>query len=343
MDLVLPMPGAGIDRRRVVRLVLGGATGVALADAGISVKQVHPWIGPAMTLDSVQRTITALAVGYYSLDPRKTGLALQAAEGSLHGVFAERADATQRREAKATYARLLTMSATVATATGDQHDAIRTGDLAASLAYEVGDRQTVGHARSVVAAALGNVGKNRAALSMAQQARSHAGASPAAVMALLEEACAAAAMGRTHTVIDTVAMAEEEHARLPVDAWGSPGYPLGTYHPANAKAFAGWALAKVGMYSEATPRLDEAAELLAGTRSGLLAFVWLTQASAILGIGDVDGAHDFAAVAVAQAETRPSWSVTATVARLDRQAGGAFADLVEQTSRWGSPPPPGRG
>jgi hypothetical protein len=160
-------------------------------------------------------------------------------------------------------------------------------------------------------------------------------------MALLEAACAAAAMGHVHVVIDTVAMAEAEHARLPADAWGTAGYPLGTYHPANVEAFAGWALAKAGMYSEATPRLDEAAELLSGSSSGsgLLAFVWLTQAGAILGAGDVDEAHDVAAVAVAHAVTRPSWSVAAAVAKLDRQSGGAFTDLVEQTSQWTTSPP----
>jgi hypothetical protein len=341
MDVVLPACSTGVDRRTVVRLVLGGATGAALAEAGAPVNPVRPWNGPAMTIDSVQRTVTALAAGYYSLDPRKTGLALRAAEHSLHGVFAEKVDAAQLREAKATYARLLTMSATVATATGDQQQAIHTGDLAASLASEVGDMQTAGHAWSVVAAALGNAGKNRAALSVAQRARSYAGTSPAAVMALLEEACAAAAMGHVHVVTDSVAMAEAEHARLPADAWGTAGYPLGTYHPANVEAFAGWALAKAGMYSEATPRLDEAAELLSGSSSGsgLLAFVWLTQAGAILGTGDVDEAHDVAAVAVTHAVTRPSWSVAAAVAKLDKQSGGAFTDLVEQTSQWTTSPP----
>jgi hypothetical protein len=344
MDAVLPRLSAGIDRRKIVRTVLAGVTSAALADAVFPMTLERPWDSPKLITRAVEHTIMVLAAGYYATDPRKTGLALQAAERSLYGVFAAKMDAARLREVKATFARLLTMSATVATATGDQQRAIQTGDLAASLAYEVGDRQTAGHAWSVVAAALGNTGKKRAALSIAQRARSHSGRSPAAVMALLEQACAAATLGQASAVLELVATAEAEHAQLPADSWGAPGYPFGTYHPANVKAFAGWALTTVGMYSEATPRLDEAADILSGTGSGLLSFVWLTQAGAVLGSGDPDGAHGFAAKAVARAEARPSWSVAAAVAKLHKRSGGGFTDLVDQTSGWACPPsapPPG--
>jgi hypothetical protein len=132
-----------------------------------------------------------------------------------------------------------------------------------------------------------------------------------------------------------VAAAEEEHARLGTEAWGAPGYSLGTYHPANLKAASGWALVSVGLHNEAKPRLDEAAALLNGTKSGLLTVVWISQAHAAIGTGDTDGAHTHAAMAVAEAETHPAAWVAKTVTRLSARAGGAFGELVERTARWG--------
>jgi hypothetical protein len=115
--------------------------------------------------------------------------------------------------------------------------------LAASLAIEAGDAQTVGYAWSLVSGALFHAGRYRPAVSVAQRARTHAGATPAGIVALLEESAAAAAMGRTQAVIDTVLAAEEAHARLGEETWGRPGYGgLGNYHPANLKAFAGYAI-----------------------------------------------------------------------------------------------------
>jgi hypothetical protein len=156
-------------------------------------------------------------------------------------------------------------------------------------------------------------------------------------MALLAEAEAAAAMGHAHAVLDAVGAAEQAHAGLSEQVWGTPGYSLGTYHPANLKASAGWSLASVGLYADAALCLEQAAEMLAGTGSGLLTVVWVSQAHAALGNGDVDSAHELAAMTVAEAETRPSAWVARTMASLDAKSHGAFADLVEQTSRWGFP------
>jgi hypothetical protein len=333
----VPLLRAGIDRRTLVCLLLAGATGAALAETGLPVNAATRWDGPGLTLDSVRRTIAGLATVYDEAGPRKVGLAVQAAERAMHTVFAEfgKISATYVRDAKSVYAQLLTMSATVANQVGDHAAGVRTGQLAASLAYEVGDTQTAGHAWGVVSAAQRNCGKERAALYTAQRARSHAGGSPAAVMALLEEAFAAAAKGDADAVLVTVAAAEAEHARLDTDSWGTPGYPFGTFHPASLKAYAGSALVRVGAYGEAGPRLGEAADLLAGTGGLKLAYVWMGQARALLGTGDVDSAHDLAAVAVAQAETRPAAWVGREVRHLERRARGAFTDLVEQTSRWG--------
>jgi hypothetical protein len=332
-----PRALCGIDRRTLVCLLLSGAAGAALADVGLPVNAANAWEGPVSALDSVHRTIAELAALYDEAGPRKIGLAVKAAEKAMHAIFTEfsRMPAAYARDAKAVYAQLLTMSATVANQVGDHAAGVRTGQLAASLAYEVGDTQTAGHAWGVVSAAQRNCKKERAALYTAQRARSHAGSSPASVMALLEEAFSAAAMGHTRAVLDAVAAAESGHAQLTADRWGTPGYPFGTFHPAGLKAYAGSALVRVGLYSEAAPRLGEAADLLAGTGGLKLAYVWMGQARALLGTGDADSAHDLAAVAVAQAETRPAAWVVREVRHLNRHSRGAFADLVEQTSPWG--------
>jgi hypothetical protein len=324
--------GVPLDRRRLVALVLAGATASVLAEAGVPV--MLPWEGTTDALDSAQRIVTSLAAAYDTAGPVKVGPALKRVEGSMAGILAT-ATGTKLRDAKATYAQMLTMSANAASDTGDFRQAARTGDLAASLATEVGDAQTAGHAWSVVSGALLGSHRHRGALAVAQRARTHAGASPAAVMALVGEAEAAASMGRTHAVLDIVRAAEGAHARLATRDWGTPGYSLGTYHPAHLKAFTGWSLARAGLYDEAAPRLDEAAALLAGSGAALLAFVWLTQASVALDGGDVDAAHGRVAMAVAAMETRPAAWVAGSAASLDARSHGAFADLVEQTSRWG--------
>jgi hypothetical protein len=165
---------------------------------------------------------------------------------------------------------------------------------------------------------------------------SHAGNSPVAVMALLQEAFAGAAFSRVGAfgVYDAVTAAEEIHAGLPEQLWGTAGYSLGTYHPANLKAYAGSALIMAGLYGEAAPRLAEAADILAGTDGLEKAYVWLLQARVALGTGDVDEAHHLAAMAAKQADGRPAEWVARHVRELDRKSRGAFADLVDLTSRW---------
>jgi hypothetical protein len=311
-------------------LVLAGA---ALLEAGGPLMSTRS--EPALTLESVRRTLADLAAGYETVDLRKTGKALVGAEQAMATVFADRAHRGMR-DAKAVYAQVLTTSASVAADVGDYHEAVRTGDLAASLAMEAGDAQTAGHAWSVVAGALLNGGSPRAAVSVAQRAHAHAGATPAGVKALVEEATAAATMGNVHGVIEIIAAAEEKHARLPPEGWGVPGFSLETFHLADLKAFAGWALNRVGLYAEASPRLAEAAELLAGTSAdGLRSFVWLAQASAAFGAGDADGACFLVERAVAQAETRPAAWLAGSVMSMNNRSGGALAQLVERTAMWG--------
>lgn len=311
-------------------------TGAALPANGPTMLKPKPWDGPAVELASVERTLAGLAGLYDSHGPRKIGLALEKAEESMRAVFTAKMPPARLREAKHAYARLLTMGTAVAADTGDHLGAGRSGELAASLAMETGDTQTAAHAWSEVAYAQRRAGRERAALLAAGRARMQAGRTPAGVRALLEHALAAGMAGDTHTVLETVALAEGMHRELGADTWGTPGrYSPGTYHPGAVRAFAGAALAHAGMHREAAPRMEEAADIYAGTGSLLMAYVWMSQARALLRTGDVGGAHGYASMAVATAERRPVAWVVADVAALERRQPGAFADLAGQTSRWG--------
>jgi hypothetical protein len=325
------MPDADVDRRTVVCLVVTGATIVVFTEAGIPMIR---GIEGLSTLDSAQRIVASLASAYDAAGPAKIVTMMPRLERMFGTMVADRLlPAVQVRDAKAVYAQLLTMAATADDDTGDHARAARTGQLAASLATEIGDNQTAGHAWSVVASALSNGGNGRAALPATQRAHAAAGSSPSAAMALTEQAATAAKTGRADTVLRAVHAAEKEHATLPTGAWGTPGYSLGSFHAAKMGAFTGWSLAKVGMYREAAPRLDEAAESAAGT--GLMVFIRLAQSRTALGTGHADSAYAFAAMAVTSAETRPAAWVDREIRELHKQSRGAFADLVEQTSRWG--------
>lgn len=313
-----------IDRRRLVGLLLAAAV-------------VPLTAGTGAPFESVSRSVHALAAGYSSTDPRRTGAGLQRAERAATGMFDKR---SRMRDAKAVYARLLTLSASVSDDLGDYPEAIRTADMAASLATEVGDAHVAGYAWSIMSGALHHSGRHQTAIDMARRAASAAGASPSGAMAYLEEATAAAAMGRRGVAMDAVVAAEAHHGRLGDHAWGMPGFGLnGTYHPANLKAFAGAALVDAGLYAEAMPRLDEASAILADAPSvSILVFAQIHQARAALGCGDVDAAHAHALAALRTADARRTAYIAGSVVALDIAAGGAFGDLVDVTRRWGFGP-----
>jgi hypothetical protein len=333
MDLALPVP-AGIDRRLVVRLALVGAVGAALADTGI-VTSAGLGEGPQPALDSLRRTLVGIAADYDTLGPRRVAIAAKAAEASMLGLFGEYLGGMpsgQEREAKVVYSRLLTVMANALADIGNPPAAAQAAGMAVSFAIEVGDNPSAAHAM-LVTAGLSNNGRRD--LARIAQAAEFAGASPVGVMAAVVEAQVAAGMGDAHRTLEAVQAAEAKHERLPATAWGNPGYSLGTYHPANLKAHGGAALAGAGLYSEATPRLEEAADLARGT--GLMVYIMLSLARVRLGAGDVDTAHAYAARAVEQAEDRPAAWVADAVTRYDRLSRGAFADLAERAAQWQFP------
>jgi hypothetical protein len=311
----------------------------APADAGGAYR------GPAIEIASVRRTLAALCAGYDTLGPRTVGAAAGAAETAVLRVFGEGGTTpAQEREATVAYGRLLALGARADLDTGRFGRAERRAKLAAMTAVGAGDAPTAARALTTISGALRLTGSPLQALAGSHRARGHAGSGPAAVEALLAEAQACARLHRlgADAVVARVAAAEEEHAKLaPGEQWGTPGYDLTAYHPADLKAYAASALLDVGLYAEAAPRLEEAADLLAGTDGLGGVYVRLLCARASLGDGDLDGALDHAAAAVASAEARPAAWVARIVGELDRACGGSFADLAARAERTTAPPPVG--
>jgi tetratricopeptide (TPR) repeat protein len=283
------------------------------------------------------RRMTAnLALAYDTAGPGKIAMFLSQAGREIVELLAGGSlPESKARDAKAVYAQLLALSARAACELGRFEESARSAQLAADVAGEVGDDQTAGHAWALVACAQRDTGRYRGALNTARRAHAVAGNRPAGVAALLDEATIAAKMGDAQAAFDAVIAAEKAHASLPEAAWGAPGAPLGTIHPSRLRAFAGWSLAAVGMYGEAAPRLEEAADLLAATSGSAKADVWLTQALVAVGTGDVDAAYHLASIALAHERTRPSAWVARRVEDLCTRSDGALAGLAEQVRGWG--------
>ncbi len=335
MDHALPMP-ASLDRRTLTRLLFAGAAGTALAGAGIPVNRAD--LDGLLPLDSFRRITATLATSYDTDGPGKVLKAAVRTERAFAGMLAGGAfPPRQVGDAKAAYARLLTLGAQARTDVGLHDDAATTATLAASLAEEVCDAQAGGHAWTVASAAMLGAGQADKALDAALRAQRFAGSTPAMAMALDAEASAAAALGRVHTVLDAVTAMEAAQRDVPEVARGT----FGAYSDAHVAAFGGAALAAVGLYGTAAPRLDAAADMLTAA-DGLMVHVLLTQARVAVAEGDADDAAELAAGAVASAEARPSAWVAGAVVGLDRThrdagGGGEFEELVATVGGWTFP------
>jgi hypothetical protein len=341
MDSVVPLSRfplgrrSSFNRRQLAVLAVAGVAGPARAEEGVPVMSRQSPDEVSMTLEALAGTVAALAAAYETTSPTQTARALRSAERLLTATVGDGLPDAKRRDAKALYGQVLVMDANAASDIGKKPEAIRTGQLAVTLAHEAGDSETAGHAWAVVSAALLSSKSPRAAVKAARKGVQCAGRSPGGVMALVAEANAWAALGSVSNVVDTVSFAEERHASLDATGWGVPGYSLRSYHPGYLKAFGGAALLRVGSYPAALPRLAEAATLLDGpTVAGIRSFVLLCQARAQLSVGAVGEAHTVAMDAVAASAHRPASWVAAAVEKMNLDTGGAFADLVEQTRHW---------
>jgi hypothetical protein len=324
-----------LDRRRLAVLAVTGVVGLAVAEEGVPVMlpQLPDEVPP--TLEALAETVAALAAAYETTSPTQTARALRSAERALTAAIGEGLPDAKRRDAKALYGQVLVMDANAASDVGKKPEAIRTGQLAVTLAHEAGDSETAGHAWAVVSDALLSSKSPRAAVKAARKGVQCAGRSPGGVMALVAEANAWAALGSVQNVVNTVAFAEERHAALDAQAWGVPSYSLRSYHPGYLKAFAGAALLRVNSYPDALPRLAEAATLLDGPSvAGIRSFVLLCQARAHLRSGAVGEAHAGATKAVTASAHRPAAWLATAIAKMNLDTGGAFTDLVERTRQW---------
>jgi hypothetical protein len=335
MDVASPGRGLPVDRRRLGALGAAGAVGAALAEAGVPMTQSASVDPSPAALDALGESLAALAAGYEMTPPAETALALRDVESTLRATIAAGLPEARRRDAKALYGQVLVMDANTAADLGDKAGAIRTGQLAVTLAHEAGDAETTGHAWAVVSGALLSSKSPRAAVKAAQRGVRSAGGAPAGVMALVAEADAWAELGNAVNVRSTVAFAEQQLAALGPKAWGAPGYSLRSYHPGNLEAFGAAAMLRVGSYAEAMPRLAEASQTLTGpTVAGIRTFVLLCQARGMLGLRNVEDAHDCAAAALAVSARRPAQWAASAITKMNRDTGGAFADLAERTLAW---------
>jgi hypothetical protein len=332
----LPM-SAGIDRRTAVRAAL------AAAAAGVALGRLEAMSTPLPGSSGTQAfadAVASLAEQFDTAGPANVAMtAVQLDTGVTRlikkGVLARTADV------QATSGRLLVISSVAAEELGDYATAAADARASASVAAEVGDRETESRAWACLATAQRNAGRMRSALSTTRRAYEAGRHQPAGIRALLEEAIVAAKIGNRHLVFDAAMQAERAHKRLGESVWGVPGFGLGTLHPSRVTLFSGLALARAGLYSEAGPRLAEAAAMLAETGGIELSDVRLGQSLVAVGTGDLDGALRFATAAVDAEAVRPSALVASRIADLDkrtrdpRKAVGPFAPLVERTRGWG--------
>jgi tetratricopeptide (TPR) repeat protein len=332
----------GVDRRTLARLSVG-----AVLLGPVMIDDWPEWsvftdADIRTRLDALQRHTANLAARYDHAGPARVAACIPHLESGAGEIIMDgSAPARLVADAKAEYAKLMTIFSSAAEELGDLERAIRAGTHAASIAQEIGSAGLEGDAWWRVAGAHCLSGRRRTARNISQRAYRVARNHPAGTRALLTEALSEARMGNTFATFDLVGKAERAHERLPDADWGEAGYEFGTVHPSTVKAHAGAQLCSIGLYDEAKPRLDEAAELLAGSEGSSRAYVWLLQASCMLGTGDLDGAVSRASAAVAHEARRPSAWVRRRVREMDKQTRspkvpeGPFTHLVDQTKDWG--------
>ncbi len=330
---------ASPDRRTIARFILAGAGVAALGEAGTMTM-------PLPRLSSDEAFAKAVADIAHTFDTDGPAKAAQATAQLEVGVPQLIKKGVLRRtpNLQATYGQLLVITSIAADDLGDYNTAGNAARTSASIATEIGDKETEAQAFTCLAQVQRNMGRMRSALSSARKAYEAGKRRPSGVRALLQEAFVAAQIGNRHLVFDCIAQAERAYEYLPRSDHGRPGLiGLDTLHPSRVKLSAGGALAGAGLYTEAEPRLAEAAATLADTDGSELSDVWLEQALVCIGTGRLDEAVALATDAVAAESSRPSTWVASRIADLDkrtrdpRKAVGPFTELVEQTRKWGLP------
>lgn len=239
------------------------------------------------------------------------------------------------------HAAVTTAAAAVSYDRGQHADAATRADRAAALARAAGDGPLAARALALRARMV-RPHSPAVALQIAGVAARIAGISPTrALIAGKVVTSACAATGDTPGVRDAVARAWQTMERLGDDDFGSPGFALETYSPADLALACAEALTTVGAADEATPHLERAETLIAGSgQTGMVVSVRMAQARAALAreIPDREEAASYAGQAVTLSAARPAQWLARLVRDVsdlaDLRTGQGLDDLVDATTPW---------
>ncbi|WP_462166649.1 hypothetical protein [Frankia sp. AiPs1] len=239
------------------------------------------------------------------------------------------------------HAAVMTVAAAAAYDRGRHADAAARADRAAALARAAGDGPLAARALALRARVV-RPHSPAVALQIAGVAARIAGFSATrALIAGKVVTSSYAATGDAAGVRDGVARAWQAMERLDDSAFGSPGFALETYSPADLALACAEALTTVGAADEATPHLERAAALVTGTgQTGMVVSVRMAQARVALAreFPDRDEAADHAGRAVALSAARPAEWLARLVRDVsdlsERRTGEGLDDLVDATAPW---------
>ncbi|WP_338083890.1 hypothetical protein [Candidatus Frankia nodulisporulans] len=352
-----PTPGAGADRRTVL-VATSLAMGAISMDAdstgpgpstpgGLIGRELarHADERPAVLHEVCSALLDAAVGAYETTELATTAAALAELEQATRAVPGRhRLRGRAALDWMRLHAAVMTAAAATAYDRGRHADAAMRADRAAALARAAGDGPLAARALALRARIV-RPHSPAVALQIAGVAARIAGFSATrALIAGKVVTSAYAATGDAAGVREGVARAWQTMERLDDTAFGTPGFALETYSPADLALACAEALTTVGAADEATPHLERAAHLVTGSgQTGMVVSVRMAQARAALAreFPDRDEAADHAGRAVALSATRPAeW--LARLVRLvrdvsalsEQRTGEGLDDLVDATTPW---------
>ncbi|WP_308222727.1 hypothetical protein [Frankia sp. AgPm24] len=349
-----PTPGAGADRSTVLI-----ATSLAMGAIGMDADSTGPGpstpgglIGrelarhaderPAVLHEVCSAVLDAAVGAYETTELATTAAALAELEQATRAVPGRhRLRGRAALDWMRLHAAVMTAAAATAYDRGRHADAAMRADRAAALARAAGDGPLAARALALRARIV-RPHSPAVALQIAGVAARIAGFSATrALIAGKVVTSAYAATGDAAGVREGVARAWQTMERLDDTAFGTPGFALETYSPADLALACAEALTTVGAADEATPHLERAAHLVTGSgQTGMVVSVRMAQARAALAreFPDRDEAADHAGRAVALSATRPAEWLARLVrdvsALSEQRTGEGLDDLVDATTPW---------
>jgi hypothetical protein len=325
----MPNPTQLPHRRDLLAL-----TGLAVGGAVMS--QIPDQRPDSVTLAQHQEELAQLAANYEKVPPAQSvveGWALTHRAGTIGGM----AGRDLRPDWSAVTARAMVLEANALVDTGDRAEAARVAGHAAQLAARIGDEHTIAHAYAVRSAVAQSAGQWANAAQLAMKGQAHAGAAPIAVMLVVNQARAEAALGNLPGARESVKRGQALMSSQPSDTWGALGYSLDAYHPGMFATEAAATLVSVGRPGEAAPYLEQATEWVDAKpdATGLACYLRLIAARGAMHGTTMDlyaaREHLQEAVLIAESAGRPAAWLADGVAELARDAerhSHQWGDLV---------------